>query len=120
LLLGICCLLLLFLRLLFVSPAALAYASEQGPGTRPDRRTFPHVAADGTTDDADQRAARGSPHHTAFRFRAGSRGPGAGGVKAGLLNGPDVALALIGLLLLWRLAFGRVIIRLLRRRGERQ
>src|SRR6185295_3996889 len=81
-------------------------AADEGPGGRADGRALARIAADGTAHRTDRRAARRRSGHLTRRA-GGWRGHG-GGIHAGLLGRPDMAFALVLLLLLRALPARRV------------
>src|ERR1700682_6217838 len=107
-------LLLLLLHLLLLLPVPHSpHTAEQGTHAGTDGRALARVAADGATDRPQGRAAEGptaQPALGSLRCRGIHRGWrrlrhwGVRRVEACLLDGPAVALTLVGLLLLEGLA----------------
>src|SRR5215813_2196109 len=108
--------LLLHLLLLFHVPAAPHHA-EHASHAGADGRALSRVAPNRAAHRPERRSAHGSPKHPALgslwlrgvrRRRWRPANLWIGRVEARLLDGPAVALSLVGLFLLRRLAAGRI------------
>jgi hypothetical protein len=87
--------------LLLLGLTALFHAANQSPGGGPDGRPRPRIASDRAADGAHSRPTGRSPENTPLgRRRRRRAGLGSGGIKAGLLNSPEMTVIAIATLLL--------------------